>query len=289
MYLLVHSFSYCLSLLPTRVLEFFAKALTWTLYSLCGLRKKTILKNLDIAFKEEKTLEEKKHLGFLSFYHFILTAFEFLSSRKGDIASKMEFVNEEPLVEALKQGRGAYVIALHMSNWEAAASGVSKKIKPVHVVVKKVGSPSVDRFVTDLRTRNKMHVVKRKSTGDAVRSMKKVLNQGDIVAVMLDQARPGEPFLDFFGLPAKTNTSFAAISRRLQAPIFIAYSRRSSMGCHKLIVKEEIQLQNTEDKEKDVLENSLLLNKEIEACIRECPEQYFWLHDRWKHSPGLKS
>jgi len=242
-----------------------------------------IFKNLDIAFANEKPPEEKNKIAEACYYHFILTALEFLYFRNGDIAKNMRIENSESLRIALTKGTGAYVIAMHMSNWEASASGVSKQIKNVNVVVKKVGSPGMDRFVTQLRKANGMNVIFRKSTGDAVRNMRKVLNLNEIVAVILDQARPGEPFLPFFGKPAKTNTSFTAIWARIKAPVFMAYSVRESIGKHVLYFKEEVVLQDTGDSKNDVLANSTHINALIESCIRECPEQYFWLHDRWKN------
>jgi KDO2-lipid IV(A) lauroyltransferase len=274
--------SFFISKLSLRTLDRLARFLTFVLFRVFRLRRSLILKNLDIAFANEKTAEEKEEIASSCFYHFVLTSLEFLYFRKGDIAKNMSYVGAESLVRALEKGKGAYVIAMHMSNWEASASGVSKQIKPVHVVVKKVGSEGVNRFVTELRTANGMNVILRKSTGDAVRSMRNVLKKGDVVAVMLDQARPGEPFLPFFGRPAKTNTSFTAIWARIKAPVFMAYSVRLEPGKYVTYVLEEVPLQDTGDSKIDVEANSTHINQLIESCIRKCPEQYFWLHNRWK-------
>ena len=256
--------------------------MTFVLYDTLRIRKKVIFKNLDIAFKDSKTPEEKKYIARSSFYHFLLTILEFLHARNGEIADDMKIFNSESIRESVSSNQGAYVIAMHMSNWEAAAAAVSRQIKPVYVVVKNVGSEGSNRLVTKLRIRNGMNIIPRKSTGDAVRAMRKTIKDGNIVAVIMDQSRPGEPKLPFFDRPAKTNTSFPAIWSRIKAPVFMAYSVRISAGKHKLYFKEPIQLQITSDPKEDTLANAALINKKIEECIRECPEQYFWLHDRWK-------
>ncbi len=268
--------------MSARQLDKLAHFLTFVCFRLFHIRRKLILQNLEIAFGTEKSAEEKAKIAESCFYHFILTGLEFLYYRNGDISQNMMIKDAEPLQEALKRGEGAYIIAMHMSNWEASASGVAKQIVPVNVVVKKVGSPGINRFVTELRARNGMKVVQRKSTGDAVRTMRKSLKNNEAVAVILDQARPGEPFLPFFAKPAKTNTSFTAIYARIKAPVFMAFSTRTAFGEHVLHFQPEIILQDTGDAKKDVIQNSIHLNHAIEQCIRQCPEQYFWLHDRWK-------
>lgn len=282
MYYLINTLSLCISKLSLRNVDRLAKGLTFIFFGIFRLRRSTILKNLDIAFGNEKTREEKVQIAYSCFHSFILTSLEFLYYRDGDIAKNMRIENSEALRQSLEKGKGAYIIAMHMSNWEASASGVSKQIQSVNAVVKKVGSEGMNRFVTELRTKNGLNVIFRKSTGDAVRSMKRVIANGEVVAVILDQSKPGEPFLPFFGKPAKTNTSFTAIWSRIKAPVFIAYSKRESVGKHVMYVKQEITLQDTGNSQVDIPANSTLINKKIEACIRECPDQYFWLHDRWK-------
>ena len=100
-----------------------------------------------------------------------------------------------------------------MGNWEAMGAAWAL-VTPAHVLVKKVGSSSVDRFVSELRDRNGFLTVKRKKKGDGFSAIRDVLARGEIVGFVMDQARPGEPKLPFFGRPAKTNTSFAAIWRQ---------------------------------------------------------------------------
>ena len=98
----------------------------------------------------------------------------------------------------------------------------------------------------------------------------------------MDQARPGEPKLPFFGHPAKTNTSFAAICRRFRAPIVPSFVLRQSFNRHVQYFLPEVSLEYTGDTDADILKQSTEFNAVVETCIRRCPEQYFWLHNRWK-------
>ncbi len=283
-YYFANFFSILISLTPPKVLDFCARSLAFIFFYVFRLRRKVIIKNLNIAFGTEKSSQEKIRLGFLSYYHFILTVLEFLHYRNGDISKNTSIEGREEIDRVLESGQGAYIIAMHMSNWEASASVVAQQIKPVNVAVKKVGSSSLDSFVNELRRRNGMFSIERKSRGDAIRSMRKFLSKGELVAVILDQFRPGEPYLDFFGTPASTNTSFAGIWSLIKAPVFIAYSVRTKFGHHKLYFKKQLTMQTSGKPKEDVLTNSQYLNRVIEECIRKCPEQYFWLHDRWKVS-----
>ena len=98
----------------------------------------------------------------------------------------------------------------------------------------------------------------------------------------MDQSRPGNPYLEFFGQPARTNTSFAAIWRRCPAPIIPGYIVRHEFGRHTVHFLPEVTLDQTENEEEDILRHSRIMNGVIEGVVRQHPEQYFWMHNRWK-------
>jgi KDO2-lipid IV(A) lauroyltransferase len=282
MYRLMQLLSRVLGQLTPKSLERLAAALTWIIFDLLRLRRQLMLHNLQLAFGSSRTEADKIRLARASVFNFILTLFETLSSSTYPLASAIEVKGGEHLRAALDQGRGAYVLCFHMGNWEAMASKVSQDYAAVYAVMKTVGSAGMNRFVEELRTQNGLYWIKREKKGDGFRGIQDVLGRGEIVGFIIDQARPGEPRLPFFGHPAKTNTSFAAIWRRTQAPIVPVHIHRIAFGRHVLVCEPELQLSMSSSSADDILRHSQIFNEVVEAAVRQYPEHYFWFHNRWK-------
>jgi len=281
MYWLLRALSAIITRLPAGAIDRLAKALAWIGFDCVRLRRGVVLHNLAIAFPE-KSAAERRAIGRASYYHFLLTAFEFFYSRAIDVAATVTMKDEHYLRDALAAGHGAYVLCMHLGNWEAMGAACTRNFVPSYVLVKKVGSSSVDRFVSECRRHNGFLTVKREKKGDGLKAIAEALKCGEIVGFVMDQARPGEPKLPFFGHPAKTNTSFAAICRRFRAPIVPSFVLRQSFNRHVQYFLPEVSLEYTGDTDADILKQSTEFNAVVETCIRRCPEQYFWLHNRWK-------
>lgn len=283
MYYFLKAMSWLISKLSPRGLERVAAAMAFLVFDVLRLRRALILKNLRIAFpNNEYTQAELVKIGRKSIYHFALTALEFFHSQGHDIAADINVVGDENIRDALEKNQGVYVLCFHLGNWEAMGAKISRTICPAHVLVKKVGSSAVNRFVEERRSQNGFITVKRKKKGDGFRAIKDVLQSKEIVGFVMDQARPGEPRLPFFGAPAKTNTSFAAIWHRAQAPIVPSYIMRKSACVHELRFFPEIQVEMQGNTESEIHKQSTFFNSVVERYVRDCPEQYFWAHNRWK-------
>ena len=256
--------------------------ITFLFYDVLRARRSLIIQNLKIAFGDTKPEDELVHIGRASVYNFVMTAFEFFRGYKTDIAADIRVEGEEHIKAALAQKKGVYILCFHMGNWEAMGAACTRRYGPSYVLVKKVGSPNVDRFVSELREKQGFLSIKRRKKGDGYQGIKDALGRNEIVGFVMDQARPGEPKLPFFGKPAKTNTSFAAIWRRNPVPIIPAYINRTGVSKHVLRFFPEIHPVITDDAEKDIIEHSLMFNQVVETHVRTSPEHYFWMHNRWK-------
>ena len=134
-----------------------------------------------------------------------------------------------------------------------------------------------------MRLQNGFPVIARKSAGDGYRAIRKGLKSGDIIGFMMDQSRPGEPRIPFFGRTAKTNTTLARIwDKSKNPPIVPCVMKRISACHHELHFFPEVDLPITGDKEKDIIKQTTIFNSTLERGIRMCPEQYMWMHNRWK-------
>ena len=158
----------------------------------------------------------------------------------------------------------------------------SNRLVTSYILVKKVGKGSMADFVNRLRDKNNFRTVKRKNKGDGFNAIKEALSKEEAIGFVFDQSRPGEPKLPFFGTNAKTNTSLAAIWQKISAPIVPAYIERLSFAKHKLHILDEVPVTCVDNGASDVIDQSKSYNLVVEAMIRRCPEQYFWMHKRWK-------
>jgi Kdo2-lipid IVA lauroyltransferase/acyltransferase len=282
LYSLLNVLSKLISWLPERGKSWCAYGLTWLSFSFLRLRRKLVLKNIERAFPEWSE-EQCRVLGFKSTYNFVLSILQFLGARDGKLADHVHIEQKRNLVEALKAGRGAYILCFHMGNWEAMGGAISRQIARAHVVVKKVGPPKVDEFITKLRQTNQFYSIGRKAKGDGYRGIQQALARNEVVGFVMDQARPDSPRMLFFNHPAKTNTSFAHIWQRRPAPVLPAYIIRTGLNSHRIIIAPPLPLtRDIADADQQALAHTEQFSRIIEEVIRKHPEQYFWYHDRWK-------
>ncbi len=282
MYQFAKFVAWLISFLSFKTLEKVSNFCAFVFFDILRIRRRLMLKNLDIAFGETKTRAEKLSIARASYSQFMQTILEVLISKRHPIDADIEIIGGENIHAALSQNKGAYIICFHMGNWEAMGAVVSNRFRPAFTAVKKVGGDGLNRFVEERRKENGLYWIPRTNPGDAVRQMVKILRRGEIVGFIMDQARPGEPRLPFFSKDAKTNTSLAAICQRFPAPVLVIYIYRKKFGSHVLTCLPELELKDSGDKKQDVLDNSLLFNQQVEAAVRLHPEHYFWFHNRWK-------
>jgi KDO2-lipid IV(A) lauroyltransferase len=256
---------------------------TFLLFSVLRMRRQLILKNITYAFGDQLSTSQKIQLGYDCVYHFILNMLEFLGARRKILSEKVKIIGQEHLTQALAKNQGVYILCAHLGNWEAMGSAFTHQIKKSHIIVKKVGSPKIDAFVRNLRNFNGFYGIERKKKGDAYKAIQEILSKNEIIGFAFDQSRPNDSYIDFFNKPAKTNTSLAAIWLKHPAPIVPAFIKRTPQNTHEVYVLEELKLRVTGNDEQDILNLSKLFNKVVENMILQAPEQYFWLHDRWKN------
>lgn len=272
------------SQLSQRGVQLVGWLITTLSFDVLRLRRRVVLANLGIAFGEEIPPNELVKIGRRSIYHFVLTFLELFRSKKHNISQDVKILGRHHLDGALKEGQGVYCLCFHLGNWEAMCSAMTRQVTPSHVVVKKVGGDHLNRFVDEMRTHNEFHWVRKNKgeKGTAYPKIVEILDRNEIVGFAFDQARPGEPRLPFFGRGAKTNTSLAAIWRKRPAPIVPGFIRRVKPGSHILEFLPPLDMKITEDPTQDVLDHSKQFNQVVESVVRQYPDQYFWMHNRWK-------
>ena len=181
---------------------------------------------------------------------------------------------------AVAAGRGAIFATSHSGNWELMGGAFACAGLPIVAVAKKQSAAGMDRFINEYRALVGMHVTYQ--TG--VREMFRMIDAGWIIGLLSDQdpsLRDGV-IIDFFGQRTNAFTGAAAIARRCCVPIYPVFIHRGENGHHILTVEPGIMVEKTDDRAADVQRVTQTVNMRIEAWIRKYPEEWFWLHDRWK-------
>ena len=256
-------------------------------FNLDRKHRQIALSNLRIARGEELSENERRTIARRNFIHLAQVLLELPYLRKltpDDLDGYVAFHGVEHFERALKKGRGVLLLASHFGNWELMALAFSMRYRPVHVVVRPLDNPFLDTLITKIRTRGGNQLIPKKGS---VQKMLRLLKAGEAVALLLDQnpAWYEGVFVPFFNEIACTNKALSTIALRTGAPVLSVFNVRQPDGSYGVFFKPEIVLSISGDTTRDVEENTAKFNKIIETYVRRYPEQWFWVHQRWKTRP----
>lgn len=244
-------------------------------------------RNLLIAFPElsrearEKILRrEYRHLGYL------LAEFCLMSRYTPQSASN--FISYDGLERLLtaKEGRGALILTGHLGAWELSSFYHSLMGHPMGMVIRRLDNPLVDAMVNRIRCMHGNRVIHK---DDFARGLLDAMSSGETVGILMDtnMTPPQGVFASFFGIPACTASGLARIARKTGAAVLPGFLLwEPAQRRYILHFGEELELQQTDDTEADALANTALFNRVLEDYIRKYPDQWLWLHRRWKTRPA---
>jgi len=270
--------------------------LRWRIHSFAGVasayyhllsgRRLIALHNLKNAFPE-KSMTEIIRIAKGVYRNMAVIAAEFFDIpwlTKDRIRERVEVEGLEHCVEALKRKRGLLMVTAHFGNWELGAIAFSLLFQPVLLLYRPLDNLFLDRLVALVRSSTGNRILAKKM---AMRQMLRTLNANGIVGLLIDQNWSWQEgvFVDFFGRPACTSDGVARLAMHTEAPVIPCFMVRREDGNYKLIIGEAVELVNTGDREKDVLVNTQKYTRVIEQMIRKYPDQWFWVHQRWKTQP----
>ena len=179
-----------------------------------------------------------------------------------------------------RKGRGAVIATCHSDNWELMGGAFAQYGIPLVGVAKKQKSEGADKFVNEFRTKIGMHITYR----SGVREMYKMLDEGHFIGLIMDQdvGRHDGVIVKFFNRATNYVTGAASMSRFKSIPIFPAFMHKNLDGTHTLEVYPPLTVEKTSDKRADIQIMTQKLATLTEEHIKNYPEEWFWLHDRWK-------
>ena len=276
-----------INLIPLKWRIFFFEGFARLIYALDDRHRRIALRGLTLAFPE-KDPKERDEIARSAFRNLGRLAAEFFllpSLNEKNLAQYICFEGLENFYRAYEKGKGIICLTAHFGNWEwMAALFALLTHHPLHVVVRPLDNGFLDRVVDQLRrSTGNQTIPKQKAMGQILR----LLKAGEIVGILLDQnvAWQEGVFVNFFGEKACTNTGMALLALKTETPVLPAFSIRQKDGRYRVIIEPEVPLIRTGDKDRDVADNTELFTQIIERYIRNYPDHWLWLHQRWKTRP----
>jgi len=278
-----------LAILPLRVAMAGAAALAGTVVRLVRPMRRVGLTNLAMAFPEKSARE---HLNIL------VASWQNLGRMVAELAHvhRLDATNIESVVtvdrpdlwkeaEAGLATNGALVLSGHFGNWELAAIAHGLLGHPVHLVVRTIKNPLVDRFINEVRSNGGVSLLRK---NQAARGVLRTLRAKGIMVLPLDQnaSRRTGVFVDFFGRPASTNAAFARIAQRTGAtvyPGFLVREGRSSR--HRIVILPPVTFASMADPNQAAVDFTQRCTAVLEEMIRRHPDHWLWTHKRWRTRP----
>jgi KDO2-lipid IV(A) lauroyltransferase len=172
----------------------------------------------------------------------------------------------------------------HIGNWELMGHAVAARYN-LSVIAAPIEPEQVNNMIVDLRAGMGVKTILRGRPG-ASRELVRVFKENRIMGILIDQDTDVESaFVDFMGRPAWTPTAAASMALKFGAPVIFGYVHRGKDNRHTVIIEGPLNLIQTGDRDKDIIANTAMLTKMIENAIQKNPEQWVWMHRRWRRQP----
>ncbi|MFC3908633.1 lysophospholipid acyltransferase family protein [Legionella dresdenensis] len=259
-------------------------------HRLLPYRKKVVMANIEQVFGEQLNQTQKKRLA-QAFYSHLATSIKeavqlrFMSEAR--LRDLVEVRGHERLLEIAAQNQGVLVLTGHFGNWEFAPIGGILNFKEFqgqfHFIRRTLGNKTIERILFRRYYQAGLNVIPKKNS---LQQVCDALDQNHAVVFVLDQHaslvnRDGVA-AEFFGKKAGTYRSLASFARHTGVPVVPAAGYRLPDGRHVLEFFEPIYWQEHENTQDAIYHNTLAYNKALEKIILAHPEQWMWLHKRWK-------
>lgn len=266
---------------PRPVAERLARSYTALLdFALPRLRR-VAMRNLALAMPD-KTEAERNEIAkgvFRSIARLLVAFANFPRINRENVSAWIRYEGYEHFERALRCGRGVLFATAHLGNWELSAFAHALLSAPMHVIVRPLDNLGIDRLVARRRALSGNHIIEKM---DFARPLLKALHANEAVGILIDQNSNLEQgvFVDFFGLPACAGTGFAKIAARTGAVVIPGFALWSDKE-KRYVLRFYPAVEMTGRAEEDTAR----LQSTLESVIRENPDQWLWIHRRWKTRP----
>jgi len=276
-----------LSLLPRSLSRAAAISLAWLVYLLHGRLRHVGMRNLALAFPEKKRSERARILRgeFTSLGRQLAEVCQFPRYTRENVSRVVVYDGFENYERAFARGKGVLFLTAHFGGWELSAFVHSLHGHPMHVVVRNLDNAYLDRLIQSYRS---MHGNTTVNKDNFVRGLLAAMKAGEVVGILMDtnMTPPQGIFVNFFGVPACTASGLARIALRTDAAVIPTFTIWDpTLRKYRLRFDPAVHLVRTGNDEDDIVANTQVFTKITEDYVRRYPEQWLWVHRRWKTRP----
>ncbi|MGZ6238072.1 MAG: lysophospholipid acyltransferase family protein [Syntrophales bacterium] len=277
-------------LIPLGVRRTLFNAVLRLFYHASAKQQIIALHNLRNAFPE-KSLEEVEAIAKSVYRHLALVMaelFEMPYITRETLHEWADVEGLEHLEKAFAQGKGVLSVVAHFGNWELMTVAVPLVARPMKIVYRPLDNPVMDNLLGWVRTKHGNSLIPK---GGAGKRIIHLLRENNVIGILSDQnvAADEGVFVNFFGRLACTGVGTAVLALQSGAPVLPAFMPRMPDGRYKLLILPPVEIARTDDYESDLVVNTQRFTKVIEDVVRQYPDQWFWIHQRWKTKPWQKS
>jgi len=277
-----------LGILPRPLARALAIVLAQVVYLLHARLRKVGMRNLAMAFPEKTAAERARILRgeFTSLGRQLAEVCQLPRYTLENVEKVVVYDGFEHYEQAKARGKGVLFLTGHFGAWELSAFSHSLHGHWMHIVVRPMDNLYLDRLIRSYST---MHGNKTVAKDEFVRGLLSAMKAGEVVGILMDTnvTPPQGVFVNFFGIPACTASGLARIALRTDAAVIPGFTIwDKSLGKYRLRFDAAVELIRTGNLESDIQANTQKFTKIIEDYIRQYPEQWLWVHRRWKARPS---
>lgn len=287
---MLEKFATFIASVPHKRIASMGRVLGMLMYGIDVRHRRIVRRNLKFVYPEWSTerVKRKSKRVFQNLGITILEICQMTCFSSDDIIDKVKIRGEEHLLNAMQNNKGAILITAHLGNWEIVPLFWPLYFKtPLTVVARQIQNKIINRWIHGLRTRFGSWIIYKDV---ALPEMTRTLRQGKIIGILIDQGTKSSlgVKIRFFNKFVTATPGVALLAMRCKSPVLPGFCTRNADGTFTITIEPPLVLQRTGDLSEDLKTNTQLMTDAIEKAVRKYPEQWFWVHKRWrKYYPRL--
>lgn len=280
---MVSSFFWFIYIMPHWVQKRIVIFISILWYDILRVRRKLVYENIQRCFPDwpkEKVASVARYT-FFNQAQMVVDFANMLFMKPDDILNNCSFENKHILQNALLEKKGVILLGCHLSNGDYGIAALSQSGNPIHLVAKRFSNKKLDQLLYKARHRfGTKSIAPRRSSFDILKALK----NNAVVIFVLDQFM-GPPIgvkTTFFGHETGTALGLALFAEKTKAPVLPCYAYRKKDGSYCVKFEDPIPFVYEGDRDESLQKMTQKYNDKLEEVAREYPEQWLWLHRRWK-------
>lgn len=257
-------------------------ALASVAHKLAGKRNRIIEANLNFAFGNDLSFNEKKEVEHYCYRNLALNLLQVMENKRNsveDLAKQVTFENKEMVDTYLSQNRPIIFISAHHGNWEIGAASLAALVTPITSIYKGLDNDAFNPYLLEARSRHRLNLIEKNG---AIKHLARALKNNQCVSLLIDQSSNAKSGIkvDFFNHPTYHTSAAAQLSRKYNAPIIGLYIYTDDEENYTIRFVEPIEVEGED--EQSILNATQRQVDDLEKVIRAHPKFWFWCHKRWK-------